>query len=123
MTFKPGDTKPKASGRKKGSINKTTAELKEMILEAANRAGKDENGKGGTIEYLTAQANTNPAAFMSLLGKVLPKDINVRRDPIEDMTDDQLRQLIARLDQQLGPYLAIAAESTTDGEAERATRH
>jgi hypothetical protein len=59
---------PKSGGRQKGSTNKLTGELKEMILEAANLAG----GEGGTVQYLRTQASANPTAFMSLLGRVLP---------------------------------------------------
>lgn len=55
-------------GRPKGSPNKITADLKRAILEAAEAAG----GEGGTAGYLTRQANDNPTAFMTLLGKVLP---------------------------------------------------
>ena len=55
-------------GRPKGSPNKITADLKRAILEAAEAAG----GEGGTVAYLTAQANANPAAFLTLIGKVLP---------------------------------------------------
>ena len=55
-------------GRPKGSANKATAELKDMILGALADAG----GQG----YLTEQAVSNPNAFLSLVGKVLPKDVN-----------------------------------------------
>lgn len=55
-------------GRPKGVPNKITADLKRAILEAAEAAG----GEGGTAGYLTRQADANPAAFMTLLGKVLP---------------------------------------------------
>lgn len=58
----------KTGGRTKGTPNKITADLKRAILEAAEAAG----GEGGTAGYLTRQANENPAAFMTLLGKVLP---------------------------------------------------
>lgn len=58
-------------GRPKGAVNKTTALLKDAILKAAEQAG----GKGGTVAYLTTQATENPAAFMSLLGKVLPMTV------------------------------------------------
>ena len=57
-------------GRPKGSQNKLTKALKEMILEAADLAHKD-----GTVGYLTAQAIENPTAFMALLGKVLPMTV------------------------------------------------
>lgn len=62
-------------GRPKGLPNKTTTALKEAILLAAEQAG----GPGGTVAYLRQQAIDNPAAFMSLLGKVLP--MQVQGDP------------------------------------------
>ena len=64
----------KTGGRKKGTPNKLTGQLKEMILEAAELAGEDMGG-GGTIKYLRMQATLNPVAFMSLLGKVLPMQV------------------------------------------------
>ena len=63
-------------GRPKGAVNKTTALLKDAILRAAEAAG----GKGGTVAYLTDQAKDNPAAFLTLLGKVLPLQINGGED-------------------------------------------
>lgn len=58
-------------GRPKGVPNKTTALLKDAILQAAHKAG----GEGGMVQYLTEQAEKNPGPFMSLLGKVLPMQI------------------------------------------------
>lgn len=54
-------------GRPKGSKNKITAALKEMILQAAESAHEE-----GTVGYLKQQAMENPTAFLSLLGKTLP---------------------------------------------------
>src|SRR3954468_17712975 len=65
---------PKTGGRQKGVPNKLTAQLKEMILEAAELAGEDMGG-GGTVKYLRMQATLQPVAFMSLLGRVLPLQI------------------------------------------------
>lgn len=65
--FKPGHKK--AGGRKPGSLNKTTASVKEAIESAFQKAGGD--------EYLLQQAKENPAAFLTLLGKILPRDMNV----------------------------------------------
>ncbi len=59
--------RPKTGGRKAGTPNKITADLKAMILGALEDAG----GR----EYLAAQAKTSPAAFMALLGKVLPMQV------------------------------------------------
>ena len=61
-------------GRPKGTPNKTTALLKDAILRAAEAAGGDE----GMVGYLTEQASKNPGPFLSLLGKVLPMQIDAQ---------------------------------------------
>ncbi len=65
-------------GRPKGSVNKTTALLKEAILKAAEAAGG--GGDEGLTNYLTAQAKDTPTAFLSLLGKVLPLQVQGDED-------------------------------------------
>ncbi|MGC2074710.1 MAG: hypothetical protein WA728_01455 [Xanthobacteraceae bacterium] len=70
MAGRPKGT-PKTGGRKKGTPNKISSALKEAILVAAEQAG----GEQGIVGYLRVQALANPAAFMSLLGKVLPMTI------------------------------------------------
>lgn len=67
MPFKPGEKRPANAGRRKGTPNKETRQLKEMILEALDK-------KGGP-EYLQLQAEQNPTAFLTLLGKVLPMTV------------------------------------------------
>lgn len=57
-------------GRPKGAPNKTTAIIKDAIIQAATNAGD-----GDMVTYLTQQARLNPGPFMSLLGKVLPMQI------------------------------------------------
>lgn len=54
-------------GRPKGVPNKNTALVKDMILQALE-------GAGGA-KYLQRQATENPAAFMTLIGKVLPTQL------------------------------------------------
>jgi hypothetical protein len=72
--------KREGAGRKPGTPNKITMQLKEAILEAAHQAG----GKDGMVGYLRKQANENSASFMALLGKVLPHQIAGDRDnPIQ----------------------------------------
>ena len=63
---------PKSGGRPKGTPNKTTALLKDAILQAADKAG----GAEGLVGYLTQQASENPGPFMALLGKVLPMQVS-----------------------------------------------
>lgn len=54
-------------GRPKGVPNKTTALLKDMILQALDKAGG--------VEYLERQAAENPGPFLTLVGKVLPMQL------------------------------------------------
>lgn len=54
-------------GRPKGMPNKMTAEVKQMILDALE-------GAGG-VSYLMDKAESHPAAFLSLVGKVLPMQV------------------------------------------------
>ncbi len=62
------DGRPRG-GRRKGEPNKITGSIKEMIETALSNAGG--------AEYLTRQAKANPAAFMALVGKLVPKDLKV----------------------------------------------
>lgn len=78
---------PRTGGRQKGTPNKLTAQLKEMILEAADKAG----GADGTVGYLKTQAVLNPGPFLALLGKVLPLQIAGDQDnPIVTITRIEL---------------------------------
>ena len=90
---KPGERR---GGRQRGTPNKITKTLREAILLALEGAG----GEGGSVAYLQAQANLSPAAFMGLLGKILPLTIkeqieghltcsvNYRRERRPDDQDD-----------------------------------
>ena len=60
----------KTGGRKPGTPNKINATLKEAILMAAESAHPD-----GLVGYLKQQASENATAFLSLLGKTLPREI------------------------------------------------
>jgi len=55
------------AGRKPGVPNKLNADLKEMILGAL--------GDAGGRDYLAKRAIDTPAAFLTLIGKVLPMQI------------------------------------------------
>lgn len=69
MPAAKGTRPPNAGkGRKAGTPNKNTTALKDMILGALA-------GAGGQA-YLQKQAKDNPAAFMTLVGKVLPLQVS-----------------------------------------------
>lgn len=61
---KPGH---KVGGRQKGTPNRVTGEVKEMVLEALSAAGG--------VDYLVRQSDENPTAFLTLVGKVLPLQV------------------------------------------------
>lgn len=63
---KPGT--PKTGGRKKGTPNKLTGDVKAMVIQALAR-------KGG-VEYLVEQADANPTAFLTLVGKIIPHQVS-----------------------------------------------
>lgn len=64
----PAFNAQKGIGRPKGRPNKVTTAIKEMIIQALD-------GAGG-IAYLQRQATENPVAFMGLVGKVIPLQLN-----------------------------------------------
>ena len=75
-------TRKKTGGRQKGTPNKFTASVRDAVEAAFNAAGG--------AEYLVQQAHENPVAFMTLLGKVLPREItaDVRADVAVTQTID-----------------------------------
>lgn len=92
---KPGERR---GGRQKGTPNKINAELKDMILGALDDAGGQ--------KYLLAQAHENPNAFLTLVGKTLPKQVNADMKlsgtvNFSTMSDADLQAEIARLNEQL----------------------
>ncbi len=89
MKFERGQPKPPGSGRKPGQPNHLTGDLRDMIREALRRAGD--------VDYLVKQARENPAAFMSLLAKLLPKDVHVEGSPglgaiVHQLLDERARR-------------------------------
>lgn len=93
-------------GRPKGAPNKITGSMKEMILGALEQAGG--------VGWLAKQADENPTAFMALLGKLLPNDLQVsgaNGAPIVSVstqamaTPEEIRRLL-REEQESGESLA-----------------
>lgn len=64
MRFQKGN---KLAGSRKGVPNKTTADLKQMVLNALEKVGGE--------EYLIELAKTNQGVFAMLVGKCLPREV------------------------------------------------
>jgi hypothetical protein len=62
-----GGARPGA-GRPKGVPNKINGDIKQMLLDALEE-------KGG-VAYFVEQADENPVAFLTLIGKVLPMTLS-----------------------------------------------
>ncbi len=63
-------------GSRKGKSNRITGAVRDMVVQALDRAGG--------VDYLAEQAEKNPAAFMTLLGKALPLNVGGGNDgPIQ----------------------------------------
>jgi len=78
-----GKGRPKTGGRQKGTPNKLSGDVKAMVLAALDE-------KGGTA-YLVEQAASNPTAFLTLLGKVLPLTIaGDKENPLETVARIEL---------------------------------
>jgi hypothetical protein len=74
-------------GRQKGTPNKLSGDVRAMIFAALDEVGGH--------SYLVEQARANPVAFLSLVGKVLPMQVNttVKRD-IRELSKAELLAII-----------------------------
>lgn len=61
-----GGARPGA-GRPKGSVDKGNAAIRDLIVQALDDLGG--------AEYLVSTAKSHPAAFLSLIGKVMPLQV------------------------------------------------
>lgn len=59
----------KTGGRVKGTPNKVTGDIKQMIRDALSEVGG--------VDYLKTQAESNPTAFLGLIKSIVPRDVNV----------------------------------------------
>lgn len=67
MLFEKGNTL--ATGRPKGTPNKVSTEIRDMVRQALDHAGG--------VSYLAQQAFENPTAFLTLIGKIIPNDVKI----------------------------------------------
>lgn len=69
----------KTGGRKKGTPNKHTRHIRELIRASLERAGGE--------EYLARMAEENPAAFLGLVGRLVPVEVAGDKDaPLQIVT-------------------------------------
>lgn len=67
-------------GRPKGAKNKMSGQIKDMVMTAL--------GNVGGVAYLERQADENPQAFMTLVGKVIPLQVGGDpENPLKSVTE------------------------------------
>lgn len=67
-----GKGKP-GPGRKKGSKSKYPTQVKELVRAALEGAHPD-----GSLGYLIEQARRNPVAFLGLLNRLIPRELDIQ---------------------------------------------
>ncbi len=82
MPFKEGDTKPEGSGRKKGQVNKITADVKQAIADSMVNVLRDKKGRE---KFFTKLAKADPKVYAAVLLKFLPSKIQTEFTVDEDL--------------------------------------
>jgi len=82
MAHPKGKPKIEGSGRKKGTLNKITCNMRDSMYEAFDKAGG--------VEYLVDLAESDPKTFAGLIGKLIPSEI---KSEIVDLTPLNLSNL------------------------------
>ena len=92
--FKKGEKRPNQGKRGPGKI---TSDVKDMVLKALTEAGG--------AEYLFMQSFDNPKAFLALVGRVIPLQVNGAGENGEHVfknaSDEQLLSRIKALQAKL----------------------
>ena len=80
-------------GRPKGARNKIGEAFLADLLEDWESHGKD------AIEAMREQ---RPHEYVKVVASLLPKQLNVQRNELEDLTDDQLNTRVLQIAEELG---------------------
>ena len=97
----------KTGGRQKGTPNKITHDLKEMVVKALHKAGG--------VAYLARQAEANPSAFLALVGRVLPLQVgDVGDGPILIVTGIERPQIAQHNDAKVDGGTRVIEHDSTE---------
>jgi hypothetical protein len=95
LKFKPGQS-GNPNGRPKGSRNA----LGEAFLEAMH-----EDFKAHGVEAIQKVRDEKPDQYLKVIASILPKDLNVNINNMDDLSDDELRARIRSLESVIRPFL------------------
>ena len=101
-------------GRPKGSRSK----LGEAFI-ADMLADWEEHG----ADVIKKVRDEKPADYLKVVASILPKDLNVNINPVEELTDEQLIERIRQLDAAIRPVIELAGTGDVEGGASAPTTH
>lgn len=107
--FKPGNP-----GRPKGARNKLGEQFIADLYEDWQKHG---------VETLARVRDEKPDQYLKVVASILPKDLNVNINQMDDLTDEQLIQRIRSLDSAIRPFLDAQGASGIVGGAGSETAH
>lgn len=101
-------------GRPKGSRNKLGEQFIEDLYADWQAHG---------VDTLARVRDEKPDQYLKVVASILPKDLNVNINHMDDLTDDQLVQRIRSLDSAIRPFLDAQGASDADGRTGSETAH
>lgn len=122
----PAFGKGQFKGRQRGTVNKTTRELREGILDSAVRLGYDGKGKDGLVGFLMMLGEKWVPQYVTLLAKIIPHEINANKiikvydidDALLNLADDMERAVIQSLMEKMQKRrLSLPSPVTIDADA------
>ena len=75
MTFTKGMTRPAGAGRRPGSPNKHTRNVREALVRALEATAED-----GGQEFFAGLRDSDPKTFATLVGKLIPNQTHISGD-------------------------------------------
>lgn len=110
--FLPGNSG--FGGRPKGARNKLGEQFVSDLY-----ADWQEHG----VETLAKVRAEKPDQYLKVVASILPKDLNVNINQMDDLTDDQLIQRIRQLDSAIRPFLDAQGAGEAVGGVGQETAH
>lgn len=110
--FLPGNSG--FGGRPKGARNKLGEQFISDLYDDWQKHG---------VETLAIVRAEKPDQYLKVVASILPKDLNVNINQMDDLTDDQLIQRIRSLDAAIRPFLDSQGAGQADGGTRQTKTH